>query len=400
MMDLKVFLILCVVPCVLSQCVMKKAEPQLRRAIYDFSIELLTRIAQEKENHFVASTLSPWTLLSCLSLGAADNTLAELKHVLKLHYHKCFNNLYLEIVSKINSNSDPHVTVERSAVMFADEELSINDAFKNRIASTGISDIEVISLGYADAAAAMINNYVSRATHNAVEDMVNPSDLEDVYLVMIDALFFKGTWETPFVAEETETSPFYNERGVQIGDVNLMFVNGMFHEKSIDQIDANVLELPYGNSGRYSALFFVPYPDVPVYNVIEKLKLITLTTIFKQFDEKESVMVQIPRFKIVSDLNNMRELLRDMGLESMFVSEQARFPYLSDDNLSVSEFFQKASIEVTEEGTTASAATAAELVSRSFPIKYTANKPFLFMIVDKVYEVPLFAGAYSKPSEY
>ncbi|XP_045507108.1 serine protease inhibitor 77Ba-like [Colias croceus] len=399
-MDPKIFLILCFIPAILSQCTVERAEPQLKRAIYDFSIDLLTRISQEKENHFVASTLSPWTLLSCLSLGAADNTLAELKQVLKLHYQKCFNNKYLEIVNRITSNSDPDVTVERSAIMFADEGLPINDAFKNRIASTGVSDIEVISLGYADAAAATINDYVSRATHNAVEDMVNPSDLEDVYLLMIDALYFKGAWETPFLAEETEISAFYNERGIQVGDVNLMFVNGMFHEKAVDQINANVLELPYGSSGRYSALFFVPYPEVPLYSVIEKLKLITLATIFKQFDEKESVMVQIPRFKIMSDLSNMRELLADMGLESIFASQLARFPYISDVNLSVSEFFQKASIEVTEEGTTASAATAAELVSRSFPKKFTANKPFMFMIVDKQYDVPLFAGAYSKPSEY
>ncbi|XP_047510274.1 serine protease inhibitor 77Ba-like [Pieris napi] len=202
--------------------------------------------------------------------------------------------------------------------------------------------------------------------------------------------------------EDTEVSAFYNEKGDQTGDVNLMFVTGNFYQKEVDVIGAQVLELPYGSDERYTALFFLPYPDVSLFSVIEKLKTITLTTIFKLFEaeEKQDVMVQLPRFKTSTNLNNLKELLSDMGLRTMFDSSQASFTKISPYELSVSDFFQKADIEVNEEGTTASAVSGAGFISRSLPEKFTANRPFLYMIIDKEIEVPLFAGANSKPSVY
>ncbi|CAK1547846.1 unnamed protein product [Leptosia nina] len=180
-----------------------------------------------------------------------------------------------------------------------------------------------------------------------------------------------------------------------------MFSMGSFNYREVDLISARVVELPYGTDGRYVALFMLPYDNVPLYTVIEKLKDITLTTIYKLFgSEKVTVQVQIPKFNMSSNLNNLRELLMDMGLRTMFDSSQARFSKISSYELFVSDFIQKAYIEVNEEGTTASAASEASFASRSLPYKFTANKPFIYMIIDKQLEIPLFVGAYSKPSVY
>ncbi|CAF4770709.1 unnamed protein product [Pieris macdunnoughi] len=143
-----------------------------------------------------------------------------------------------------------------------------------------------------------------------------------------------------------------------------MLVVSSFYQKQVDVIGAEVLELPYGSDGRYAALFFLPYPDVSLFSVIEKLKTITLTTIYKQFEIVEMQDVMISSYE-----------------------------------LSVSDFFQKADIEVNEEGTTASGVSGAGTF-KSYPGEFKANRPFLYMIIDKQIEVPLFAGAYSKPSVY
>ncbi|XP_047539134.1 serine protease inhibitor 77Ba-like [Vanessa atalanta] len=396
-----IFILICgLIPSLLAQCTVKKTEPLFKRSVFEFSVNLLTRIAQEKENHFVTSTLSTWTLLTCTSLGASETTLSELKQVLQLENNKCFNNKYLKLANRVTSNNNTDVVFERSASIYVDSKLEIRNKFRKRISESGVSQIETISFEDSDKATQIINDFASRATHDTIDEVVSPGDLDDVLMVMIDAVYFKGSWQTPFVYEETEVSPFYNERDVQIGTVNLMYQIGSFNIRTIQKINANVLELPYGKNNRYSMLIFLPEENVSLYSVIEKLKLISLSTISKLFDEMgpQMVSVQIPRFKITSDLSNLKELLVDMGLKTMFDSSQAQFPIISKYPLYVANFIQKADIEVTEEGTVASAVTKAEFAFRTFPAQFVANRPFFFMIVDKKSEVPIFTGAYSKPS--
>lgn len=401
----KLVLTLCaIIPIAISQCTLERAEVIFRRSVYEFSVDLLRRIAEDNEGHFVASTLSPWTLISAVSLGATEDTLAQIKQVLKHHPHKCFNNKYLEIAKQIASSSEG-ATLERSSNLFMDDTMELNDAFRNKLIKTGVCDITPLSFEDFTFAAGLINNYVKEATHGIIDEIITPNDLEGVYLIMVDALYFKGIWSKPFSAEDTEISPFYDAHKNPIGQVNLMFVNSQFNCTVIDAIEAKVLELPYGENGRFSMLVFLPNDNVPLLNVIGSLKKISLGSIFGKFRREggpKNVLVQLPRFKITSDLDNLKELLIDMGLRDMFDSALARFSDISNYQLHISSFIQKADVEVTEEGTVASSVTELGFSFRSsvLPENFLANKPFFFMIVDRKTEVPIFSGAYSKPKIY
>ena len=61
---------------------------------------------------------------------------------------------------------------------------------------------------------------------------------------------------------------------------------------------------------------------------------------------------------------------------------------------------QKAFIEVNEEGTEAAAATIAQFVplSASFPIPFTCDRPFLFLIRDNESRLTLFTGHVTDPA--
>ncbi|KAI5630893.1 serpin (serine protease inhibitor) domain-containing protein [Phthorimaea operculella] len=320
------------IPSSFTQCTTEKALPFFRRSVYEFSIDLVKRIAEENENHFVSSALSPWTLISVLSLGADGETYDEIQQVLRLHHHQCFNKKFFEVIQQLSDVKDDTV-LRRSSMIVADERVRINEVFRSRIQKTKVSEIKQLSFYDPQTVANDINQYVSQATQGTIQDIVEASDLENVLMVLIDALYFKGAWQSSFLGENTEVSAFYDERRNQIGDVNLMFGEIIANITAVPQIGAKVLELPYGD-GRFSMLFILP-------------------------DE--------------------------------------------DEALNVSDFIQKAMIEVTEEGTTASAATAAFVSYRSFEPttdEFTANKPFLFMIADRHLELAVFTGAYSKPTVY
>ncbi|CAH2098051.1 unnamed protein product [Euphydryas editha] len=399
MARLTFFLIFVSIPSLFAQCTVEKAEPFFRRAVYEFSTNLLTRVAQENENHFVTSTLSVWSLLASVSVGATDSTLAELKQVLNLKNNKCFNNKYLQIANSIKSDNNTEVVLEKTSQIYVDDSLPILKPFKTKLLKAG-SKFEALSFRDTDRAAQTINDYVSIVTHETIDEIVSPGDLEDVLMIMLDAIYFKGIWKSQFSYENTKQSEFHNERGTQIGNVNLMYMYNSFKMVAIDNINATVLEIEYGNDNRYSMFIFLPFYHVSLYSVIENLKVISLSTINRLFEEIEErpLTVQIPRFKITSDISNLKELLIDMGLKSMFDSNSASFSLISNYPLYVSNFIQKADIEVTEEGTVASAVTEAGYTFRTIPEEFIANRPFVFMIVDKKFDVPLFTGAYSKPS--
>lgn len=381
------------------QCTRERANQFFRRAIYEFNAGLVYRINQDTESHFIASGLSPWSLISAMSFGADGNTLTEIEHVLHLHPHKCFNEKYFAIAQTATVSTDTTI-LERSASLFIDENLGLLNEFTANVLRTGLCNTSVLSFEDPASAAVAINDYVSESTHETIDEIVTPSDMYDVSLVMIDALYFKGTWKIQFPDEDTETSAFYNDRGNQIGDVNLMFANGNFNFTIMQTVKAKILELPYGENNRYSMLLFLPFTDVTVTQVLENLKTSSLNAIFNAFkkDGPINVAVQIPRFKITSDVSNLKDLLIDMGLRSMFDSYTANFPFLAYNSLYVSNFIQKAYIEVTEEGTTAAAVSEASFIARMLPEQFIANKPFVFMIVERNIPVPLFTGAYSKPN--
>lgn len=391
-------------PLISAQCDYKTATPFFKRSVYEFSLNLATRINQETESHFVASAFSPWTLISAISLGASDSTLTEIQQVLKLHPNKCFKKLFFNLAKQVTSKpSNPAASMlERSATIFFDGSLYVKPKFLEEVNTLGMCDARIVSFTDTVETAVIINNHVRRVTNEAIDEIVTSSDLDDMLVVMIDALYFKGAWKTPFPYEDTENSAFYDSIGQQVGDVPLMYVSAKFNVTSVPQVQAKVVELPYGDDSRYSMLIFLPFENVSVNTVFDLMTKITVSSVYILFRNygPQNVDVQLPKFKISSDINNLKELLIDMGLQTLFDATSSNFPGISDYQLSLSNFIQKADIEVTEDGTVSSVATAALFESRMLPEQFVANKPFIFMIVDTQLQIPLFTGAYSKPSSF
>ncbi|KAI8423879.1 hypothetical protein MSG28_012880 [Choristoneura fumiferana] len=396
------YLLVVLLPSVLGNCTVEKATSHFGSVVYEFSVELIQRLGHETENHFVASPLSLWTILSTLSLGADGITFTEIDKTLSRSDYNCTYWDYWNIFGEITSAMDT-TTLERSSAVFVDKNLPVKGAYQRRLKRTGVCDINILPFENFQVVATTINDFVRRVTHDNIQKVVSPNDIEGVFFILIDAIYFKGAWSHQFDPSKTEpNAPFYDESGKQAGYVNMMHGLIALQTIAIDPIQAKVLELPYGDQDRFSMLIFVPYSNNTVAGVMDLLKHVTIQSIFSSLNEfpEDSVEVRIPRFTISSDLDNLKELLVGMGLKTMFDSSLAQFPYISDSALFVSNVLQKAEIKVTEVGTEASAASAMEMTSRNLPEQFFVNKPFLYMIVDKHLNIPLFIGAYSKPSTF
>jgi serpin B len=90
-----------------------------------------------------------------------------------------------------------------------------------------------------------------------------------------------------------------------------------------------------------------------------------------------------------------------MGAGDMFNTFKANFSGMIDTgNLFISKVIHKAIIEVNEAGTEAAAASAVVVMTRSamidneLPFDFICNRPFLFIIREKLNNTILFMGKY------
>ncbi|NXG25311.1 ANT3 protein, partial [Grallaria varia] len=182
--------------------------------------------------------------------------------------------------------------------------------------------------------------------------------------------------------------------------VPTMYQEARFHHAFISQDKVQLLELPYKGDD-ITMVLVLPSAGTPLEEVERDLTSERLQSWIDSMKEV-SLVVYLPRFR-VEDSFSVKEKLRKMGLEDLFSPENARLPGIiagGRTDLYVSEAFHKAFLEVNEEGSEASAATAVTVSGRSFPMNrkiFNANRPFLLFIREAALNTIIFMGRISDP---
>lgn len=75
-----------------------------------------------------------------------------------------------------------------------------------------------------------VNRWVAEKTRNKITKLVD-SVPGDLVAVILNAIYFKGAWERPFLQQMTEKLPFRLDTGEQV-DVNTMVFSLLFPSAS------------------------------------------------------------------------------------------------------------------------------------------------------------------------
>ncbi|XP_042150767.1 leukocyte elastase inhibitor-like [Ixodes scapularis] len=162
---------------------------------------------------------------------------------------------------------------------------------------------------------------------------------------------------------------------------------------SFGDLDVDVAELPY--RGRdYSMVILLPKRNDGVDRLKGNLTVEIMRSLLSELRERD-VDIFLPKFKLESTYQ-LKGPLTALGIRQIF-SNGADLSGISDRNLRVSAVVHKAVLEVSEEGTEASAVTGilAPLGS-GMPVEFVADHPFLLFIRNTRTNDIIFAGQVNK----
>ncbi|XP_075985992.1 serine protease inhibitor 77Ba-like [Anticarsia gemmatalis] len=381
----------------------------LSERIGNFSIEVLYHTSKtlEEGQNFIMSPITMWNVLAVVAEGAYGPTRSEIRNAIRWNTKQsnATRNGFKNITSLLKVNTDT-VQLAKINTMFVDtNRLPLRD-FQDTAKSE--YETEVLPLDFKDNvnAANAINRAISNVTHGLIERIVEPDYFENTAMVMTSALYFKGQWTVPFNSSSTSKMPFYDSKGNKIGEVNMMYNRFTYPFSNMRGLQARVIEIPYGKQNRLSMLIMLPNPGVSVEDMFKNFQTVDLDSFFEELRvskeeySEDEVDCFIPRFKIESNLDMTDVLKTRFGIERLFDPAQASLPYIARTPLHVSKIVHKAKIEVTEEGTEAAGVTAAEFSNRIGAVQFQANRPFTYVIVEKVTNSIVFGGFYKTPSLY
>ena len=365
----------------------------------DFSFNLFRTInsqAKAPESRIV-SPISVTYLLGMLNDAATGETQAEITNTLGFSGKtaKEINELCQTMMTQAPM-LDKQVTIETANAIYTNKGYSLNKQFAQDMADYYKASAKSLDFSTTKALNE-INDWAKSQTHGMIPQLLDKLSPRAV-AYLLNAVYFQAKWTRQFDAKDTQKEEFTTEDGRKTKVA-------MMHNKARAVCTANdtysTLCLPYGSGTVWNMMVLLPHEGKTVDDVIASLSSEKWRENIRQMTAKE-LDIKMPKFN-TDTTTDLIEILKQMGIKSAFDSKHAQMPNLCDNiNVYISNIMQKARIEVSEEGTKATAVTVAELTNTSVgpdPIdiekgEFHANRPFVYLITENNSDAIFFIGVY------
>lgn len=369
--------------------------PSFSQGVEDFGLSIFKQLANEKPGSIFVSPYSLWSVLSLAYFGSEGRTRSQLEQTLNLKSKSgTFTNWNaLKFLLHSNPRAMSGARFKSTNRAYFSNKLNLQRCLTNIL-----FDLRRVDFTDGERAKNIINHDVNITTEGKIENFIDflPTTTR---FALINAVYFKGLWKTPFVPTRTRLQEFLIPPGVSAGTVQMMVHDGLFKHGFAPSLEAQIVELPYDNS---SISMYLILPDsLKTDRVLQLLSR-------KSFEEalstmaKKLVEIGLPRFKMTTKVDQeLKSSLYSLGITDLFEPGIANLTaFTKTAPIYVDKAIHEATVEVTEEGTVAAAASG--LINTRFGGKkenFYCNRPFIFLIRDKVTGITLFAGKLVHPGD-
>ena len=362
-----------------------EGEQELINSNNDFAFNLFRKARGEKSK--ILSPLSVTFALGMLNNSAEGQTLQEINQTLGFGEAGADAiNAFCQKMLKESNTLDEKTKALIANTIFVNEGCGyhLQEGFVDKVNT--YYDAQPQNRDFYDGETMdVINQWASDHTMGMIPKVLNEKTFKPYSIsYLLNALYFKGIWSSPFRKENTQDEPFGG------GDEVPM----MHMEKSIGYAENDLYQtvrLPYGN-GAYRMDIFLPREDKTVGEVLETLS----GSNWQQKYQNTLIDLKLPRFE-TSTNQPLVQVMAELGMPTAF-TEEAEFPYFCNAPCCISDMFQVAKIKLDEEGTEAAAVTVIGVETTSMPpvpTSFHANRPFLYVISEQSTGAIFFIGQYT-----
>jgi serpin B len=376
----------------------------LARSSNAFAADLWKRLATTRGN----LAISPASIASALTMlcgGAGGKTDRQIRTVLHIDGDaRRAGEQWGQLIARMQDASR-QLTLRVANRLFGERSFVFEQSYLDWTNSAFGAALEPVSFRTAaQASRDRINAWVEGQTERRIRELLSPDALDaDTRLVLINAIYFRAPWQMPFFKNATSPAPFFAAPAREI-DVAMMHNADMY--RVAQAAGVKVLELVYDRDA--SMLVVLPDHADGLAGIESAISVATIEQWMRALDvDSRSVSVSLPRFKIdPSSSLALGDDLKALGMPIAFdvgadFSGIAK-PTRSEGGLILAKAFHKAFVSVDEQGTEAAASTGLQTIlvgGRPMPmLEFTADHPFLFLIVDRPSRMVLFIGRVSEPS--
>jgi len=339
--------------------------------------------------------------LAMLARGAAGATYAQLRDSLGIPDSPEALQRYVAMLRGVASSGPRRdCVVESAAALWADRSTPLLESFVDDVRQWFGADVASVDFTDKNATAEQVNGWCGRVTRNRVTRIVGPDTMpRPPALLMTTAIYFKGGWTSPFEEGATITAPFH----APSGDVPVRLMYQTIATQYAETDDVQMVALPY--FGRWQMTIILPRASSSLGTVVQRLRHPHELERLSRAMSKREVRLSLPRVSIDSGAMSLLPALTKIGIEAAFGLDTADFSRLTPLAPTWAiEVLHRATLDVDEAGTIATAATAIEMPCGSSlrhrtprPVVMRVDRPYL-MLVQAAYDgMILFAATVTQP---
>ena len=368
----------------------------LSKSNYEFSSQLYKELlTSNKGTNVFFSPLSISAAMSLTHLGARGTTKSQIETVLKLQelgdsIHSAFEEYLPKVLAQ-----DTNATIKIGNKLFPNIKYEIASEYLALAKKHYNVSIEGLNFGESEEAREVINTWVSGQTDKRIPELIPDGILNDLtFLVIVNAIYFKGQWAKQFKEESTKKETFHGLTGKKTM-ADMMHMTDKFPYMENREMKFSAIELPY--KGDTTSMIIILPGEADGLKSIENNLSVSMLQNIRENLYSVKVDLKMPKFKMELGFD-LCDLFKGMGMTDLFDASKADLSGMDPSKMTyVSNIIHKACVEVNEEGTVAVAATAVVSKLRSLPrppMNFHADHPFIFYIYDKKSDIILFMGRF------
>jgi serpin B len=369
-------------------------------AVAPFSARLDGALAK-RDGNFLYSPASVSIALAVAREGAGGATADEMDRVLGSDARttaKALTRSFKTPKQGRGEPSPPELAIANR--LFGDLKTSFEQPFLDVTSKEYEAPVESLDFrAHANSARLHINDWVAHQTHDKIKDLLPPPSVTEITrVVLVNAIYMKAAWATPF-AQHATAPAFFAIAGASIKKVPTMHT--IAHATWGAHAGARMLDLPYSSAGGPTLAMMLVVPDGASLATVEtSYSNEGIQPFLAAVTASGEADVALPKFEVGTTFD-LAPTLVDLGMKVAF-SDAADFSRMSKVPTTISRVIHKAWAKVDETGTEAAAATAivmndATSVAMTKPHTFAVDRSFLFFVHDQQGNV-LFGGRIVDPS--